>query len=142
MNSGVNLHVMLLDFSISPKDKKKKKKKKQASNFNYLIKLSYIRSFWIYNNRKTYYSTPLDQTRNFEHENYSKVIKTQNVTIRICYWLDKYITFPYCFFIMHLRCGTWTNLKMKVTWALLMILYFYFVNTCIDNYALNYQYNV
>jgi hypothetical protein len=105
-----------------------------------LIKLSYIRPFWIYNNRKT---------RNLEHENYSKVIKTKNVTVRVCYWLDKYITFPYCYFyyvvmtfftrLHELRCGTWTNLRMNITCALLMKFYFYLVNTCIHNYTLNYQ---
>ena len=151
MSPDVTLHVMLLDFSISPKDKKRKEQ--QTYNFNYFIKFSYIRSFWIYNNRKMSYSTHLDHTRNMVHENYSKVIKTKNVTIRVCYWLDKYITFPSCFFnyyavmyflaLLHdLRCGTWTNLKMQITCALLMILYFYFVITCIYNYTLNYQYNV
>ena len=74
MNPGVTLHAMLLDFIISPTENQNKQKEQHRYNFNYLIKLSYIRPFGIYNNRMSY-SSHLDYTRHMLHENYNKLIK-------------------------------------------------------------------
>ena len=40
MNPGVTLHIMLLDFSISPKDKQNKKEKKKNKHLILIISLN------------------------------------------------------------------------------------------------------
>jgi hypothetical protein len=58
--------LVLLDFILSPTENQNNQKEQHRYNFNYLIKLSYIRPFGIYNNLMSY-SSHLDYTRHRLH---------------------------------------------------------------------------
>jgi hypothetical protein len=132
MNPGVTLHAMLLDFIISPTENQNKQKEQHRYNFNYLIKLSYIRPFGIYNNLMSY-SSHLDYTRHMLHENYNKLIKAnirdgQYMLLIMILHLPTVLDYAVKHFLVllhELRFGISANLQMKTTCALLMTFYFF-----------------
>jgi hypothetical protein len=144
MNPGVTLHAMLLDFIISPTENQNKQKEQHRYNSNYLIKLSYIRPFGIYNNLMSY-SSHLDYTRHMLHENYNKLIKAnirdgQYMLLIMILHLPTVLYYAVKHFLVllhELRFGISANLQMKTTCALLMTFYFFFAN--IYNYILHVE---